>query len=455
MKQLRWGIALVAALLALSVGRMERAAAQDGGLPLPAELDPAPVVEWMELLRERVHAEVVNAPAASRLYAYAGVTVYESLVGGMPSYRSLAFQVNGLIDLPFPEAPIDTYDWLSVANGALSTTLNGLMFEASQETHDAFNTLRQSQADARTQAVGQAAVMRSMALGDQIAKGLLNWVNADGYRDARQMNLDYRLPTADMFGLAPAGDYLYVQTDTSIPLAEPYWGTIRPFGIASPYDCYVTNNMFFSTDPESAFYQQAMEVFEVGNDLTAEQREIAEFWIDTPGESSTPAGHWVSIMNQLTVQLDLTLQDSAMMYGMVGMVLGDSFITAWSQKYEELLLRPVTYINRHISRSWRSYLVTPQFPEYPSGHSVVSAAAADMLTNLLGIVPFTDETHLADTGVVRSFMSFEQAADEAAISRLYGGIHYRTAIENGKRMGRCIAAQTLDNIVMQPLAQGE
>ncbi len=412
--------------------------------PLVYELDPAPVVEWMELLRQRVQAESVSAPGGSRLYAYAGVTIYEALLPGMPDNRSLSFQAQDLPELPFPEEP-GLYDWLSSANGALSTVLNGLMFEASRETHDAFNNLRERQALARIEVVGNEIVERSLAYGDLIGREILLWADGDGYREIEKR--PWEIPTG--------ADYLWERTNPDLPPVGPYWGELRTFAVYSAYDCWVANNMPFSTEEDSAFYQQAMEVMQVGNNLTREQREIAEFWIDTPGVSPTPAGHWVSIMNQMVDHLDLTLDRAAMMYGMVGMALGDSFITAWSQKYNELLLRPQTYINRYISRRWRSYLETPQFPEYPSGHSVVSAAAADIMTSLFGIVPFTDRTHENDTRVLRSFMSFEHAADEAAISRLYGGIHYRTAIENGKRMGRCIAEQSLNNIIMLPIAQGE
>jgi membrane-associated phospholipid phosphatase len=143
------------------------------------------------------------------------------------------------------------------------------------------------------------------------------------------------------------------------------------------------------------------------------------------------------------------------MYAMVGMVLGDSFIVTWDLKYEINLLRPETYINAHISRRWRPFINTPPFPEYPSGHSVVSGAAGDMLTALFGTVHFVDTLHAQDGETPREFFSFEQAANEAAISRLYGGIHYRSAIENGLRMGECIASTALNNVVMRPLSQGE
>jgi membrane-associated phospholipid phosphatase len=196
-------------------------------------------------------------------------------------------------------------------------------------------------------------------------------------------------------------------------------------------------------------------VHNIGSRLTREQREIAEWWVDTPGITGTPAGHWVLLQNQLVDDLDLNLLQAGEMYGMMGMVLADSFIAAWSLKYQINLLRPVTYIQEHISRRWQPYIETPPFPEYPSGHSVVSGAAADMLTFLFGGVAFTDRTNVVRGLPPRSFTTFESAAYEAAISRLYGGIHFRTAIENGLRMGECITATALDWVVMRPFSQGE
>jgi membrane-associated phospholipid phosphatase len=221
--------------------------------------------------------------------------------------------------------------------------------------------------------------------------------------------------------------------------------------------CHVPLNMPFDTDLDSAFYAQANEVFEVGNSLTPEQQEIARFWFDPPNQTGLPAGHWVSIENQMVEQRDLNLEQTAGMYSLVGMALADSFISAWSLKYEVMLLRPETYIHEYIRDSWQPYIQTPPFPEYPSGHSVTSAAAAEVLTSLFGIVAFTDRTHVIydHEPLVREFTSFEAAASEAAISRLYGGIHYRTAIENGMRQGRCVGQQVLENIQLGPIPQGE
>jgi hypothetical protein len=284
-----------------------------------------------------------------------------------------------------------------------------------------------------------------MEYGDNIGKAILGWAEDDGYLQTR--GREYTLPEGS--------PELWVATNPDLSPVEPYWGEVRPFVLAYTDECAVQLNMPFDTDPDSTFYRQAQEVMDVGDDLTPEERATAEFWLDNLRTTGTPAGHWVLIENQLVDQLDLTLNRAAEMYGMVGIVLADSFISCWSLKYQVLLLRPETYINEYISRRWRPYITTPMFPEYPSGHSTASSAAAEMLTFLFGTVAFTDESKVQFGMEPRSYTSFEQAASEAAISRLYGGIHYRAAIENGLDMGRCVAQRALDNIVMNQITQGE
>jgi membrane-associated phospholipid phosphatase len=149
----------------------------------------------------------------------------------------------------------------------------------------------------------------------------------------------------------------------------------------------------------------------------------------------------VAIENQLVAERGLRLDAAAEMYARVGVALGDAFIACWHAKYRANMVRPVTYIRRHIEPRWGSLLMTPPFPEYPSGHSVASAAAAEVLTALFGAIPFTDRTHEARGLRPRSFASFHAAAAEAALSRLYGGIHYPMAIEDGLAQGRCIGRQ--------------
>ncbi len=418
------------------------------------EEDSAFAVEWMALLYDRIWAHGVNPAAGSRLYAYASIVLYESIVNGMPDNVSLIGQIYHLTDLSFP--PDDqTMDYVSVANSTLALVLQGILpttnnDDKAKKTVADIKALYEKNYDQRVEIVGEEIVENSAAYGETLAEELLQWIANDNYAQVIKDKANYEVPTGD--------DYLWEKTNPDLPIVEPYWGQIRPLVLDYADQCAVWSPQLpFSTDENSVFYQQALEVMTTGQNLTPEQQDIARFWIDTPGESGTPAGHWVMLVSQLIEQQDFTLGQAAEAYVMNGITVMDSFISAWSLKYQTLLLRPVTYINRYINRRWRSFLATPNFPEYPSGHSVVSGAAAEVLTDYFGIVAFVDAspTRLGIGLSARSFTSIEAAASEAAISRLYGGIHYRTGIENGLRQGRCIGEVVTYRIRLRPVAQGE
>jgi hypothetical protein len=411
---------------------------------LASELEPTILVKWMQLLYDRVEAEKISAPAASRLYAYAGITGYQSILPGMPDGISMSGQVTSLPDMPQPDEG-QTYDWVTVANGSLSGVIAGLFPKTATDTQKAIKNLRDSEATARQSTLDPAIVKRSMSYGDTVAETILEWVATDNYAETRSLKWE-----------TPAGDSsLWIPTAKDMQPAEPYWGQIRPFALYSADACAVQPNLPFDTKKDSSFYMQALEVKTVGDNLTKEQKDTARFWVDTPGQTGTPAGHWVLIENQLTDILELKLERASMMYALVGIALGDSFISTWSLKYQINLIRPVTYIQEYIDPNWQSFIASPGFPEYPSGHSVVSEAAAEVLTRMFGTVAFTDRSGQKHKLGERSFTSFEAAASEAAISRLYGGIHYRAAIENGMRQGRCIGDNVIDYISLRSQPQGE
>jgi hypothetical protein len=120
--------------------------------------------------------------------------------------------------------------------------------------------------------------------------------------------------------------------------------------------------------------------------------------------------------------------------------VSDAFISCWACKFHYNLLRPITYIRREIDPAWGDPLpvATPPFPEYTSGHSVQTAAATQVMFDLFGDLPITDYTHFMRGHAPRSFTSWSALAEETAISRLYGGIHYRSAIERGIEQGRAL-----------------
>jgi hypothetical protein len=408
------------------------------------ELDSAPALAWIDLLYDRVWHESVSAPGAARLYGYGAVALYTALLPGMPSNYSMGGQLTDFPDVPYPSEE-NELDWLSVLNGTMSTVMMEMFGKGSDETIRLIGELRSRQKSARMDATNFDIVENSLVYGDEIAEYLIDWMNSDGYWDIH--GRAYELPTGD--------DMFWVPTREGMRTVEPYWGQLRPMMLPYADSCAVYMDVPFSTDPDSTFYAQAMEVKTVGENLTPEQREIAEYWIDTPSQSGTPAGHWMMLVKDVALQRELPLSTIAEMYVGVGIALSDSFISAWSLKYQINLLRPITYINTYIDPRWRTYLESPGFPEYPSGHSVNSAAAARVLTRMFGAQHFTS-TNITPSGLVtRSFTSFEHAANEAAISRIYGGIHFRSAVENGVKQGNCIGDFIMDRIFFRSVPQGE
>lgn len=202
-----------------------------------------------------------------------------------------------------------------------------------------------------------------------------------------------------------------------------------------------------ATEPESEFYAAALDVYTTRAHLTDEQQTIADYWADGAGQTGTPPGHWMAIVSQLARhhgdhQHGLSLMAAAEAFARVGIAVHDAFIACWYTKYVYNLQRPVTYVNDHIDPMWRSYLTTPGFPSYHSGHSTQSGAVATVLTAMFGRLAFTDTTHM-DHGLLppqapRTFRSFDEAAEEAAVSRLYGGIHYPFDNDDGLGTGWCI-----------------
>jgi membrane-associated phospholipid phosphatase len=148
-------------------------------------------------------------------------------------------------------------------------------------------------------------------------------------------------------------------------------------------------------------------------------------------------GHWINITKICCIKSSATLVKSAAAYLYTAIALYDGFIACWYVKYRDNLIRPETFINANIDAHWKPLLQTLPFPEYPSGHSVISTAAAIILTGFFGEnFSFADDTEVPYGLPVRHFKSFMAAANEAAISRFYGGIHFKDAIVNGQKLGK-------------------
>jgi hypothetical protein len=226
-------------------------------------------------------------------------------------------------------------------------------------------------------------------------------------------------------------------------VTEPYWGYNRPFALKSWDECPAPPPPAYSPTPGTPLYEEAKHVYEVNKALTPEQKTIALYWADNGGESGTPAGHWLSIAGQMVSEQHLRADQAAWMMAVTGVSLADAFISAWGYKFKLNVVRPRTFIRATMDSTWEPFIPTPPFPEYLSGHSTVSAAAAGALTGILGSVSFEDSTSVQVGQKIRKYPSFRAAADEAGMSRIYGGIHYPSANVEGGNLGRCIASKVL------------
>lgn len=408
------------------------------GVPEARAERPTPVKvmqTWYTLVLELVrHTPNYSPPVASRSFAYLGVAAYQSVASEANGLRSLEGQLNDLRDLPRRENGA-VYDDAIVLNAALTVATKELFNRTGPTGQHAFGRLNEKMHAAVSEGVDPAVTARSAAFGEAMAGAILKWATGDGGAVVENMGfpLEYALKT---------GPSDWVPTSLirqqQVPLL-PDWGRNRPFAMPKGSSCRLSAPPEYSEEKGSAFYKEAEEVHTVATGLSPEQKIIARFWSDDPMLSPTPPGHWVSIGWQVLDAEKADLPKTVDVMARLGVALADAFIGCWDTKFEFNLIRPVTYIKRVMDPKWEPLLITPPFPEYPSGHSTQSGAAAVVLADLFGEHhAFSDATHEADGIAPRKFDSFWQAAEEAAISRLYGGIHFRSAIARGLEQGQCI-----------------
>lgn len=398
---------------------------------------------WFDQLYQTIRSESIAFPEAGRIYGVSGVALYEAVVPGALNQRSLVGQLNNLVAVPQPQQ-LEQLHWPTVANAVLAHTIRGLFPKLKPENRKAINALEQDFA-ARFQAEEtlpgakkspaanrSSRYKRSVSHGRAVANAILLWAATDGY--SVNNNCQY---------VPPQGPGAWRPTPPNFANAQqPCWSQQRPMVLARGTECAAPKPPEFSTARDSELYAAALEVYQTNQTLTSEQKTIAEYWGDLVGITGTSSGHWMAIVGQIARNDGLSLAEAAEAYAKLGITVTDAFITIWESKYFYNLLRPVTYIQDNIDPTWLPYLATPPNPSYLSGHSTQSGASATVLTDLFGIKAFTDTTHadlkLTPQQEPRTFSSFDQAAEEAAVSRLYGGIHYSFDNDDGLSTGRCV-----------------
>ena len=472
----RTGFAMVAAAALFLVG-CSRAPASD----------PRMVSEWVRTIYGAMRAERLSPPVASRVMVYSTAALYEGFAAADPQVPSMAGTLNGLQALPRADKP-RSYDPAIVALAAERVVLDSLFREGLPTTTAGTGRLADSLIASRV-ALGVSEEMRKRSedLGFQVGVGILAWAHTDGFDTTRGRTLVPRKGLAYWINDSPATTYAtqslsgasefvelknpanVMQSGNSsdrglilsrpkkpgpvLPavnmagMSEPYWANHRPFVLKAWNECAAPEPPAYAADSTSELYRQADELRQLRAKLTPEQRTIAYYWADNAGETGTPVGHWLSIANQMASAKNLSAPDAARLMLLTSVAQADAFIAVWGYKYQYSLIRPRTYIRRVMDPQWEPLIPTPPFPEYPSGHSGISAAAAEVLSAVFGdSVAFRDSTGLTIGSAIREFASFREAAREAGKSRIYGGIHFEYGNVGGRAVGECVGARTIERL---------
>lgn len=405
--------------------------------------------QWIDVLRIIVANESVNPPRASRVFAYTSISMYESVYEGIAGNKSLQGQLNGFALNVIP-ANSDSLDYEIVLNEAISivalsdTIIPAIHQPINQKDVDSINSLHDRILAAKTGLVVDSIIQKSKARGALVARAIINYAATDNFLSVK--TLSYTVPARDTAHL-----WYWVPTDNAhTNPVEPYWKNMRSFTLTASNRFEIPQAILFSTDTSSAFGRQAYEVYNTVNNRTTDQSDIRLWWSDATG-TQTPAGHWMGMLKYIFHTKNYKLDKALELYVLTGISTADAFISCWTAKYNYNLLRPETYIKDYIQAGWSTGQldITPPFPEYPSGHSVCSGAAAKVLSDAIGIVGFTDSINTNIGYRARRYPSIDSAANEAGISRLYGGIHFREAIVSGLIQGRNIGQNVTTKIKLK------
>ena len=401
------------------------------------KIDDADVLHQNEdQLTQVIIYDVFTPPVASRIYGYASLASYEAMRYADPNYNSLTAQLKGFDKSPEPVKG-KTYNYTLAATKAFFTVAHKVIFsvDSLKKYEDKVYARFQDNMDDST-------YTRSLAFGEAIGKAILKRAAVDNYPQTRGKPRFLGSTSPGKWHPTPP-DYL--------DGVEFCWGTMKTFAINSSSQFPLVPPPPFSEDKNSEYFKQNVDMYNTCTHLSKEQVLIAKYWDDNPfviqhsghamfaNKKITPGGHWIGITAIACKKTHASAVKTAQAYALTAIALYDAFICCWQDKYTTQYIRPVTVINEKINHGWLPLLQTPPFPEYPSGHSDISAASSTILTHLFGEnFAFQDTSDLHYIGMKRDFASFKKASDETSISRYYGGIHYLNSVNKGAEQGKAV-----------------
>ena len=399
-------------------------------------------------ITEVMVTDVASPPVAARIYAYTNLAAYLAISKSTNPFKHPdilpATRFSGL-SLPTPSL------------NSLEFTAIHAMFLVGEKIMPSGYVLKKAQENwikrgLKEKYISKKSLEAHLQFAKAVAAKVLDLAKTDGY---------IQLTALTRYTPKEGEGNWYPTPPAYMAAVEPEWKTMKTFFLTDLEKFKPREMAPFDLTEGSPFQIQLQEVYQIGKSLNEEQKLIANFWdcnpfkVEFAGHMSigvkkiSPGGHWIGITGIAAEKAKLSFAETAYIHALVGMSLHDAFVSCWKAKYETNRIRPETVINQKVDNSWKPLLQTPPFPEYTSGHSVISSASAEILTAYFG-----DNFSFLDTSEVyfglpeRQFSSFYQAADEASISRLYGGIHFRDGIENGIAQGKKIGRHILDKITI-------
>jgi membrane-associated phospholipid phosphatase len=388
------------------------------------------VTSWNSAALAAIRASSTPPPTASRALAILHVSIYDAVNG--ISRRHEPYLVESTVPASASE--------VAAASAAALRVLNTLFPAQTSQ----FTTLHQT-------------IVQAIKDGPQKQAGL-TWGGLVADRI-----LASRANDGSGAAVPPPGGTGPGVWEPTPPAFAPYllaqWGFVAPFVMESSDALRPNGPPPLDSARWAADYNEVKALgVAIGSTRTADQSQIARFWADGAG-TETPPGHWNHIAQDVAAAQRNTLEQNARMFALLNLAMADAAICAWDAKYTFNFWRPVTAIRAgdtdgndatDADPAWSSFITTPPFPDYISGHSTFSGAAARVLARFYGRddVAFVTGSD-ALPGVTRSFAGFAAAAAEAGVSRIYGGIHYASANQDGLAAGAAIGEFTFANF-LQP-----
>jgi len=354
--------------------------------------------------------------------AYSGLALYESVVPGMPNYRSL---LQLITNLQVPDQNKMEHYWPACANAAMAEITTKIFANATAENFALILELDSTNRKNYEALFQGDTIAKSINFGKQVADLVFEWSKTDGALGAVP---PYTVPT---------GPGMWIPTPPAFaPPIASNWGYLRSLPDEVADQTQPGAPIAYSEDQSSEFYKMANEVYETSLKLSQQDSMLVKTWADLPGNFNGQT-HLNKVLTQLLKEKNKNLEEASVAYLQHGIAIHDAAITCFQTKYTYNLIRPITYIRKVIgAANWNTVIPTPPHPEYSAAHATIAAASAVILESVFGEnCAFTDHTHDALYGPF-TYSTIEEFSNAAGWSRVLGGLHYKPSVDTGIVQGR-------------------